>query len=253
MNTKTIVPFMVLAIVAPLYVAVADDTSTATGNDTATATTTDCGSAPTAPAAGATLQDRQTYKQALQQYRQCKMANFKSENQNLKTQGQQLTQEHCTLVNQRITTRINNFTKNEGSDKTVFGNVYQRLLNIATRLKGDNLDTTTLTNDLSILKTKIDKVSTDYASFISALQALTSSTGPTCGQSQGQFADQLASARTILLTVRQDRLDVRSYILNTIKPDILALRQQLVKQGQTSSASGSGSTTATTTIPSTVQ
>lgn len=244
---------MVLAVAAPLYVAVADDTSTTATSDTTTAITTDCGSVPTAPASGATLQDRQTYRQALQQYRQCKMTQFKSErqalqgqSQNLKTQGQQLTQQHCDLVNQRITTRINNFTKNEGSDKTVFGNVYQRLTNIATRLKGDNLDTTTLANDLATLQTKIDKVSTNYASFISALQTLTSSTGPTCGQSQGQFATQLASTRTILLTVRQDRLDVRSYILNTIKPDILALRQQLVKQGQTNSSSGSTTTSTTT-------
>ena len=258
MNTKTIVPFIVLAIAAPLYVAVADDTGTTNGSDTTAVTTTDCGSAPTAPAVGATLQERQQYRQDLQQYRQCKANQLKSERENLQNehknlqdQKQQFTQDRCDRINQRINDRLSNFQNKQNGDTTIFGNIYQRLTNLATRLKNDNLDTTQLTTDLATLKTKIDKVNTDYTSFIDGLKTTSSFT---CGHSQGEFMGKLGAARAILLLVRQDRLDVKNYIKNTIRPDILALRQQLVKEEKTkASTDNSGSMPAAITTPSTIQ
>jgi L-cysteine desulfidase len=241
MNKKIIVPLIVLFVAAPLYIAMADDTST-TGDTTAA--TADCGSAPAALAAGATVQDRQQYKQDFQQYNQCKRDQLKGERQNLQDQKQQFTQERCDLINQRISDRLNNFQSKQNGDETIFGNIYQRIDNIATRLKNDNLDTAKLVSDLTTLKTKIDKVNTDYASFIDSLKTTANTT---CGHSQGEFMGKLGAARGILLSVRQDRLDVKNYILNTIKPDILTLRQQLAKSEQTNkSAAGSDSATATT-------
>ena len=249
MHKKIIIASLLVALALPCYVVLADDTTTTT-----TATTVDCGSAPTlptAPATGATAQERQQYRTQMQQYRQdmqrynqCKRGQFKGERQNIKDQKQQNAQAHCDLINQRITERLNNFQSKQNGDETIFGNIYQRLTNIATRLKGDNLDTTKLTADLATLKMKIDKVNTDYASVISALKE---TQGLTCGQSQGQFMGKLGVARQILQTVRQDRLDVRSYIQGTVRPDIMALRQQLVKQEKTNNSAGTseeGTTTA---------
>jgi len=252
MNKKILVSLLALVVAAPLYLAMADNTSTIGDPTGATiAPTSDCGSMPTAPAAEATVQERQQYRQQLQQYYQCERSKLKAGSQNLQDQKQQFTQQRCDLINQRINDRLSNFQSKQGGDKTIFGNVYQRLTNLATRLKSDNLDTTTLTNDLAALKTKVDKVQTEYSSFIDGLKATTSFT---CGQSQGQFMGKLGAARTILLSVRQDRLDVKNYVLNTIKPDILALRAQLAKQEQSDkSTTSSGSPTTTTPTPNSIQ
>jgi hypothetical protein len=244
MKKRAIIPLLALAIAAPFYAAAMVNTGE-TGNknetnsgDTTniTTTTVDCGSQPTAPATGATLQERQQYQEQLHQYNQCKRGQFKDQRQNLQNQHQnlqderqQFTEERCKLVNQRINDRLSNFQNKQNVDSTIFGNVYQRLTNLSIRLKSKGLDTTKLNEDLATLKTKIDKVHTDYVSFIDGLKQTQSST---CGHSQGEFMGKLGAARSILLTVRQDRQDVRNYILNTIKPDIMALRQQLAKQEQ---------------------
>ncbi|MCX6763847.1 MAG: hypothetical protein NTZ97_03925 [Candidatus Moranbacteria bacterium] len=182
-------------------------------------TATDCGNAPTAPAAGATAQERQAYRQELQKYNQCKK-------DQLKEQRQKNIEDKCKLVGDRITERLNNFQNKQNSDTTIFGNVKGRLDNLAVRLKNKGLDTSKLETDLKTLADKITKVNTDYASVISSLK---DTENFTCGNSQGQFMGKLGAARSILMAVRQDRLAVKEYIKNTIRPDILALRQQLVK------------------------
>jgi hypothetical protein len=229
MSKKIFVPLLALALATPLYMASAVAT-TNDETDTTSTVTTDCGSAPTAPKVGATVQERQQYRLDLQTYNQC-------QKENMKNQRQQLAQDKCDLVNQKINDKLSSFQSKQNGDKTIFGNVYQRLTNLSTRLKGNGLDTSALDEDLATLKTKIEKVSTDYASFVAELKETTNFT---CGQSQGQFMGKLGAARGILMTVRQDRLDVKSYILNTIKPDILALRKQLVKkEGSKTSADDS--------------
>ena len=246
MRQKQLIAVLAFVIAMPIAAAYADTTSTTTP--------TDCGSAPTRQAVGATADQMTAFRTAMQTYRQCTMTNrqnqhavIKTDQQNLNNQRQtlqgdkqQLNQDRCTIINQRITDRLNNFQSKQNGDSTIFGNAYGRLNNIQTRLKSDNLDTSKLVTDLATLKTKIDKVNSDYANFISGLKDTESFT---CGQSQGQFMGKLGAARGILMSVRQDRLDVRGYIVNTIIPDIKALRQQLQKKEGTTNPDAGTTTT----------
>ena len=70
--------------------------------DTATTSTVDCGSAPTIPSATATVQERQQYHDQVAQYRLCMRTNNQNERTAIKDEKQQLVQDHCTVVTQRI-------------------------------------------------------------------------------------------------------------------------------------------------------
>jgi len=228
MSKKHLIPLLALAIVMPFAIAHGETIGDTEGGTMKTTTSKDCGSAPTAPGAGATVQERQQYRKDLRTYRQC----TRQKDQEAKTQ------DRCDIINQRITDRLNNFQNKQNGDSTIFGNVYKRLTNIQVRLKNAGLDTSKLVADLATLKTKIDKVNADYASFIAGLKA---TAGFTCGHSQGEFMGKLGAARGILMSVRADRQAVRSYIVGTIIPDIKALRQQLVKTEGTHTDTNPGS------------
>jgi len=242
MRQKYLIAVLLLVIAMPLAAVRADD---ATGTNTTTAPT-DCGTRPVRPAAGATADQMTAFQTAMQTYFKCVHPNATTGagwhngqgNPTIKADKTQLTADRCTLVNQRITDRLNNFQSKQNGDSTIFGNVFGRLGNIQVRLANAGLKTDQLTTDLATLKTKIDKVNTDYASFISGLK---DTENFTCGQSQGQFMGKLGAARGILTSVRTDRMAVRSYITGTIIPDIQALRKQLPAAKTNSTASNTSS------------
>jgi len=241
---KTVSALALAMIVLLPSISLAEETTPS--NITATASTTDCSSAPTVPTAPATIQQRTDYRTALQTYRQCTIKNrqgqretLTAERQTLRGDKEQFTQDRCDIVNGRITDKLNNFQSKQNSDETIFGNVFKRLTNIQERLKNAGLDTTKLETDLATLKTKIDKVNTDYATFIAGLKTTQDFT---CGHAQGEFMGKLKGAQGILLSVRADRMDVRKYITSTIIPDINALRKQLVKKEGTSTTENTDST-----------
>ena len=259
---------LALAMIVMLpSISLADDTST-----TATTTTpTDCGTAPTRPTPPATADQMTAFQQARQTYFKCLHPNATGQGagggqgfglgaghwgqngqggtgQGTATGQNTAMQDRCTRINQRITDRVTNFQTMQSGDKTLFGNLYARLSNIQTRIQNAGVDTTKLQADLATLKTDIDKTNTDYATFISDLQGVQSS-GDVCGQSQGKFMAQLASARTVLMTVRADRLAVRTYITGTIIPDIQALRKQLQAKEGTTTPAVTTTPAATTPMP----
>lgn len=249
---KTVSALALAMIVMLPSISFAQVVPTTDTTGTTTTAPTDCGTRPPRPAAGATTDEMTAFRTQMQMYMKCMHPNatggqglgmggghWGQNGQGGAGQGTAAgtaLQDRCTRINQRITARVTNFQSMQSGDKTLFGNLYTRLSNIQTRIKNAGIDTTKLQADLATLQTKITQANTDYATFISDLQGVQSS-GDVCGQSQGKFMAQLASARTVLMTVRADRLAVRTYITGTIIPDIQALRKQLqAKEGTTTPA-----------------
>jgi hypothetical protein len=151
----------------------------------------------------------------------------------------QISEQRCKNIETRIETRINRYDNNQNRDVTVYANLKSRLDKLVERLKLRSLDTSKLETDLKTLDEKIAKAQTDYETFINGLKE---TQNLACGESQGQFSGKLGEARKVILTVRQDRIDIRNFLRNTIRPDIQALREklrmELQKEQQGQSADG---------------
>ena len=98
-----------------------------------------------------------------------------------------------------------------------------RVAEFITRATSQGYDVTKLEADGKTLDQKVQKFATDYAAFISKLEA-TKTTA--CGESEGAFRSALQTARQQLAVVRQDSVDIRNYYQTVIRQDIQDLRNQ---------------------------
>ncbi len=130
----------------------------------------------------------------------------------------------CDNLETRIDLRITRYENNTQRHEMMHQNLRDGVKKIIDRLDAKNIDTTKLTADLQELDSKIAKFGTDYAAYIDGLKATKSFA---CGESEGQFVKALGDANKMLATLQQDSLDIRLYYQKTIRPDFVAIKQQL--------------------------
>ncbi len=145
------------------------------------------------------------------------------ERQGLDQQGQALTDQRCSMIQDKIAGRMANFDSVKAKHTAVYANMTSRIQKFIDRLSASGVDTTTVKNDLATINTKISKFSTDLAASDTKLG---STKDFACGHSNGQFMGALQEARKSFLTVRQDAMDIRSFMQTKVIPDILALKKQ---------------------------
>lgn len=150
--------------------------------------------------------------------------------------------EKCKLIEANVETKTSRFDSNKAMHQEQYTQMKERLNNLVTQLKAKGLDTTKLETDVATLNTKTDKFVTDYEAYITKLK---DTKAYACGHSDGEFRSALQLARTAILPVRQDVIDIRSFYQTTIRPDLIALRTQLAKISPTESAPVSPSPVAT--------
>lgn len=196
-------------------------------------------SAVAVPLAFASAQGPSNLNAEIKQQRQQQKSENLQERQNIKADKQQLAQDKCKNIETRISNRVNNFENNQTMFQTVFGNMKARLDRLTSRLDSAGADTTKLKADIVILNGKIDKLNSDYASFIDQLKQTQTLT---CGQSQGEFMGKLGDARKQLPLIMQDKQDIKTFFQGTIKPDLLAIRQKLAEQKTTTTENTSTTT-----------
>lgn len=128
----------------------------------------------------------------------------------------------CTQRTAKIGEKINRFNANADHPRLL--KIQERLTQLISTLQAKNIDTTKLASDLATLKTKSDGCKNAYGLFIAKLQATKNFT---CGQSDGQFAAALATARTEKEKAKTACQDARNFVRNTVKGDLQAIREQL--------------------------
>ncbi len=134
-----------------------------------------------------------------------------------------VTKAVCANAETRIANRITMLTNAKTRHQTAYQRGKDRYSSLVTKLKEKGYDTAKLEADLATWNTKILAFGTAFNDHLDALKAAQHFE---CGTSNGAFLTSLETARTKLLAVRTAAVDARSYWLNTVKPDLLALKSQ---------------------------
>ncbi|EKE10667.1 MAG: hypothetical protein ACD_15C00217G0015 [uncultured bacterium] len=143
-------------------------------------------------------------------------------------------EKRCAKVQEKIQSRIENFGDGKEKHMAVYKNMVDRISKFIERLSAEGYDTSKVKADLEVLKGKIEKFSTDKDA---RLARLDETKNYACGKSDGEFKAKLAEARTALKLVHADAADIRKYMLNTVRPDIQALKKQKIETKKTTEGS----------------
>ncbi len=129
----------------------------------------------------------------------------------------------CQRITSVIDSRISSYDTHKQEHIQRYDNIVNRVTELVSKLTDKGYDVSKLTTDLHTLNGMIKDFATDYTNFINTLKDAKQFA---CGNSQGQFAAKVEEARTYLKQAREQAVAIRSFILETIKPDLQALKGQ---------------------------
>jgi hypothetical protein len=202
-----------IALALPVFtfgIVAAESTPTTTNDDTTTQTTTEDKTE---------LNDRITKRKAALKI---KLTNLEKARLKLK----------CVAAAKgpvkRLSGRINGL---ETSRNEVYTNLVNRLTKLSDQIKTKNLDTTTLDEQITTLKGKIDNFKTDLETYKTAVSDLSNMD---CASDPDGFKASLEDARAARAKLATDSSDIKTYLNETIKPTLVALRNQLETKDTTS-------------------
>ncbi len=129
---------------------------------------------------------------------------------------------------QRVTTRVDNVNNRLTGSENIRQNRHQKVIDrlntIIAKVEAAGLDVSKLKSDLTELTAKRDTWQAEYTELLEKLAATKQFA---CGNSEGQFVAAVKAARDQRKVMHQANLDFWSYVRNTVKPDIKAIRSQL--------------------------
>lgn len=131
---------------------------------------------------------------------------------------------NCDKITSRINDQISKYANNSKAYTDRFDGRVNKIQEIITKLESNSIEDAKLKTNFANLQSKVNKFHTDAATYDTALL---NTKNYTCGKSEGEFRDALADARSKLVTVRQDAIDVNSFFYNTIKSDLQAIRSSI--------------------------
>lgn len=142
----------------------------------------------------------------------------------------------CRNVQERVQNRAGVIETREKAHMVVYNNMTDRITKFIAKAETDGLDTTKVEADLVELKVKIAKFQTDYTAYQTTMTTLRTGV---CSRSEGNFKTELTASKVALKLVHDDAAAIRAYWRETVKVDLLALRDTAEED--------EGTTTSTTT------
>lgn len=133
----------------------------------------------------------------------------------------------CDMANRRVEEKLGKYAENKNHAETVYKNLQVRLDVLITKAQEAGYDTEALEASLVGLQERIDVVVLAHEEYT---QALTQTREWACGESDGQYANALQSARGQLSEVRAAMVEVKEYFKNEVQPLIKDLRTQTVNE-----------------------
>lgn len=133
----------------------------------------------------------------------------------------------CTKVENRIKLQIKYFENAQRRRTNAYQNTQARLAGLKDNLTNRGFDTVQLGTDLETLQLKIDTYSKAFDDFMVELKQAQELS---CGESDGAFKDSITKARELLQQVRSLGLDIRSFLAETIRPELVSLKSQSANQ-----------------------
>ncbi|MFA5994690.1 MAG: hypothetical protein WC823_07070 [Parcubacteria group bacterium] len=138
-------------------------------------------------------------------------------------------EQRCARIQERIQARIQMRENNSNGDgkkhTVVYKNMVSRITKFIERLSAEGYDTAKVQADLGVLEEKIQKFSADREVNIAKLGEAKKYV---CEKADEDFKAKLAEVRKNAQLTQMDAMDIRKYMLNTVRPDIQALRNQKV-------------------------
>jgi len=175
--------------------------------------------------------------------RKAALAEIREEKERLRSEfKEKFTAEKCARVQERIQNRLSLFAGAKEKHTAVYVNLVNRINKFIARADAQKLDTTTIKSHLAELETKIALFKTDYAAYAAKLAE---TKNYTCGHSEGDFKGVLLESKTLLKQVHADAADIRTYVRETILPDLKALKSQMTDTEDADTENNEGTETET--------
>jgi len=128
----------------------------------------------------------------------------------------------CEIITARVDLILSRYAAHKVRYDERFQKVSEKLTALIPVLKTKGYDTTKLEADLTQLNQYREQFKTSYQDYINHLNQ---SKTLACGNSEGAFKAEIEAARTDLQKVRELSLQIRLYIIETIKPDLQASKK----------------------------
>ena len=141
--------------------------------------------------------------------------------------GQQGTSsQKCVDVTRKVDSVTERYNKSQEKYMTAFENVFKNMEELALKFKADGYDTSDLEKHLAEYNNMVQNASRYYNEFKTGMD---NSKKGICGNSDSEAGQAFNSARTQLMECKNEMLKLRTYAQETLKQDLLDLKNQVVE------------------------
>lgn len=164
--------------------------------------------------------------------RQQELEKAKARKEEFKAMREKFTAERCARIQERVNNRIENFGSGKEKHMSAYNNLLNRIDKFIARFEAFNttsptkLDLTEIKADRAQLTVLIANFKTSYTEYVAKISA---TKNLTCGHSEGEFRSALVDARTYLKTVHDNAAAIRTFVRETVLPDLLELKKQVAE------------------------
>lgn len=141
-------------------------------------------------------------------------------------QGNGGESQKCTDVTRKVSSVTSQYDANKERYMNAFQNIYQNMEELALKLKNDGYDTTELEEHLAQYNMMIQNANRYYNEFRTGLD---NSKQGVCGNRDVDATRQFNSARTQLMSCKNEMLALRTYAQETLREDILNLKEEITE------------------------
>ena len=141
--------------------------------------------------------------------------------------GQQGTSsQKCVDVTRKVDSVTERYNKSQEKYMTASENVFKNMEELALKFKADGYDTSDLEKHLAEYNNMVQNASRYYNEFKTGMD---NSKKGICGNSDSEAGQAFNSARTQLMECKNEMLKLRTYAQETLKQDLLDLKNQVVE------------------------
>ena len=141
--------------------------------------------------------------------------------------GQQGTSsQKCVDVTRKVDSVTERYNKSQEKYMTAFENVFKNMEELALKFKADGYDASDLEKHLAEYNNMVQNASRYYNEFKTGMD---NSKKGICGNSDSEAGQAFNSARTQLMECKNEMLKLRTYAQETLKQDLLDLKNQVVE------------------------
>jgi hypothetical protein len=146
--------------------------------------------------------------------------------ENRQTQLSGARGERCQKISKKIDNVIPNLDRNHKNQVKKYTTIVERLKKIAEKFRAEGYDTTALAGGIGTMEELLANLGTNYESFSTTFIG---SKEFECGSSQGDFKTAMEESRSALKIVRDDIKALQVHYREVIRPELEALREQVLE------------------------